>query len=502
MAKYEALPNISVNLKQIKAIDANIVIPFRYTAVVKAKTGPIGEIVRISSYTEAVNTFGLGDATTPALYGIEQVLRSYGYANIIRVASNSAAKGTINIAAKKADGTEYTEQEFPDHVLITGETDYKTDLYNGDEIKLKYNAQRNRLSITGILNDVSYTTPLEIINLSTADAPALSTVLDKLVNNWNQLGTGITLENKFINKVASDHTLTVTDIVSGTVSTGDSGNDNTITNKMVTDLLDLIEDPRVVTQDVVITPEFRNFEVVNYGIGLKNKYFFICCANGDDLTSKQEAIANYEVSDKGVLYIPSKCTMYDESITVPFECAVLYAWATSFNASRYLAPAGITRATLPLVSNIIDNLPDIDAEVLYNETIPANPVKYITDYGFTLYGQKTMDPSQEFTNRVNVSGLVSYIYIEGKKLLNPYIFEYTPMSTFEKVHMDLDKMLSVLAINEIVYNDYKITCDGSNNTAETLANHELHVAVAIRPVNVTEYIILDLTVTDSLGGEE
>ena len=113
-----------------------------------------------------------------------------------------------------------------------------------------------------------------------------------------------------------------------------------------------------------------------------------------------------------------------------------------------------------------------------------------------------MDPNQEFTNRINVSGLVNFIQIEGKRLLTPYIFEYTPVSTFQKVYLDLDKLLSTLATREVLYNDYKIVCDDSNNTKETLANHELHVAIAIRPVNVTEYIVIDLTITDDLGGEE
>lgn len=502
MAKYESLPNISVNLKQIKALDANAKIPFNATVICKAKTGPIGKFTHVSSYTEAVNLFGLGDSETPVLYGVEQVLKTYGYINIIRVASNKATNSTIEIKAYQEDGTEYTEEDFPDHILITGESDYKTDIFNGDEIKLVYNNVRTRLCLKGDLNGSTYTTPMEIIDLSTATADELEKVLDKLVTNWNTLNSGITLENKFINKLDSDKSLMNTDIAYGTVQLGNSGNAESLSAEEVIAMFELLEDPRIITQDVVCAPEFKNYEVVNAGLEIQNKYFYIVAAKGNDLAAKQDAVANYNASDKGVLYIPESCIMADEDIEVPFECAVLYAWASSFNASRYLAPAGTNRATLPLVTDVLHNLSDIDAEVMYNEPVPANPVRYITDYGFTLYGQKTMDPSQEFTNRINVSGLVSYIQIEGRKLLTPYIFEYTPISTFQRVYIDIDKMLSVLAIKEVLYNDYKIICDESNNTKETLANHELHVAVAIRPVNVTEYIILDLTVTDDLGGEE
>ena len=112
-----------------------------------------------------------------------------------------------------------------------------------------------------------------------------------------------------------------------------------------------------------------------------------------------------------------------------------------------------------------------------------------------------MDPSQVFTNRINVSNLVNYIRIQGNIILQPYLFEYTPISTFQKIYLDIDKMLSGLATQEVLYDDYKIVCDTSNNTVETLTNHELHANLAIRPINVTEYIYLDLTVTDELGGE-
>ena len=490
----DLLPNISVTLNQVKAVAASTRVPINATVVLKARSGPIGEFVRINSYTEAVKIFGAGDATTPALYGIEQYLKTYNYVNIIRVASSSAAKGTINLTVQG-------EEPSVSGNIITGESVYKTDIYNGDEIKLVYNSTRTRLSISGELAGTTYTTPLEVIDLSSAKADELEVVLDKLVTNWNAMNTGITLENKFINKTAADDTLGPTDVVKGTVGTGATGNTG-ITDTDVTGIFNsIIEDPATQIQDVVMAPEFRSATVVNAGLALKNAYFYIVACDGQTLAAKQEAVANYTPSDKGALYIPSGCKMGNVDITVPFEVAVLYAWATTYNVNRYYAPAGVKRGTMDLVTDIVDNLSELDSEAMYNNTIPANPVRYLTNYGYTLFGQKTMDPSQIFTNRINVSNLVNYIYIEGNRLLLPYLFEYTPISTFQKVYLDLDKMLSTLAVQEILYDDYQIVCDTSNNTAETLAKHELHATLAIRPINVTEYIFLDLTVTDELGGE-
>lgn len=500
MTRYEKIPNISVNLQQIRAVDKNLQIPFNATVLCKTKTGPIGEFTKISSYTECVNTFGVGDSSTPVLYGIEQMLRTYGFVNIIRLAASDATEGSINLTTYDGEGTETTEEDLKN--IITGKTDYKTDIYNGDEIRLNYDKTRTRMQLKGTINGVNYNTPLEIIDLSTAKADDLEKVLDKLVGIWNEFKNGITLTNNFTGKTQEDKTLTEENTVYGTVELGNSGNTTTIENDQVIEAMQLIEDPKVTRQDAVICPEYRNYEVVNAGIALKNKYFYIVCAKGSTLTEKQDAVSQFTNSDEGVLYIPSECVMADPSIKVPFECAALYGWANSYSVSRYLAPAGTNRATLAPVVDVTDNLSDEDAETFYNDIIPANPVKYLTNYGFTLYGQKTMDPEQEFTSRINVSGLVNYITIEGKALLNPYLFEYAPISTFQKVYIDLDKLLGNLVTKDVIYNDYIITCDESNNTQETLMNHELHVAVAFRPLSVTEYIYLDLTVTDDLGGVE
>lgn len=492
----DVLPNIFVNLNQVKSNIGNVNIPFNVTVFAKTKTGPIGTFTKLSSFNQAVKLFGLGDSTTPVLYAIEQILKSYSYINVVRVASDSAAKAIADIKS--------SDTEDPVGTVISCTSDYKTDIYNGDEIKFIYSTAKTRLAITGNLDGVTYTTPYEIIDLSTATAPEESVVFDKLVKNWNELSTGVTLTNLFVNKIETDPTISATTVSNfkGTLGSGDSGNTQSIADADVIELFELIEDPKIEIQDVVVAPEFRSATVVNAGVAIKNKYFYIATAVGRDLDTKLSYVENLVPSDQGVLYIPDSCTLADTSITVPFEMAAVYAWAKSFSASRYLAPAGTNRATLNIVSNVLNNLSDSDAEVLYNLSTPANPVKFLTNYGFTLYGQKTMDASKEFTNRINVSGLVQFITINARELLNPYVFEYIPISTFQKVYLDMDKLFQALVTQEVLYDDYQIVCDNSNNTPETLANHELHVALALRPVNVTEYIYLDLTVTDDLGGEE
>ena len=121
----DLLPNISVTLNQVKATSGSRQVPINATVLLKAKSGPIGELTKISSYSEMVKIFGYGDATTPALYGIEQYLRTYNYVNIIRIASSSAAKSSV---ALKVEG-EDPESATALGTIISGESVYETDIY-------------------------------------------------------------------------------------------------------------------------------------------------------------------------------------------------------------------------------------------------------------------------------------------------------------------------------------------------------------------------------------
>ena len=145
----DLLPNISVTLNQVKAPAASSRVPINATVILKALSGPIGELVRVNSYTEAVKIFGLGNANTPALYGIEQYLKTYNYINIIRVANTNNSDSTNKAAVGTVSITDHATEPSVSGEIIAGTTDYKTELYNGNTIKLVYNTTRTRLSITG-----------------------------------------------------------------------------------------------------------------------------------------------------------------------------------------------------------------------------------------------------------------------------------------------------------------------------------------------------------------
>lgn len=78
-----------------------------------------------------------------------------------------------------------------------------------------------------------------------------------------------------------------------------------------------------------------------------------------------------------------------------------------------------------------------------------------------------------------------------------YLFEPITLSLFANFTAELEGVCdNVKAADGI--EDYIVICNSSNNTAETIARNEMHAEVQVKPVESLEYIIINLTVTDTI----
>ena len=133
-----ALPRVNVNVDEQTLITANNVIPFVPAVLLKTKSGPIGTIETITSEAQFKAIFGESDYTTPSAYALQVYLRSYAYVLVTRLANESAAaKGTGTIKFKPEEGADID--------LIKIDTKYKTDLFNGKEVKIVYDGTSNKI---------------------------------------------------------------------------------------------------------------------------------------------------------------------------------------------------------------------------------------------------------------------------------------------------------------------------------------------------------------------
>ena len=265
-----SLPKVNVNVGEETLLTSNSVIPFVPAILMKTKSGPIGTVETLTSEAQFKAIFGESDYTTPSAYAIQTYLRTYAYILVTRLANeDEAAFGT---------GTMTFTLDSSSIKLLSAKTKYKTDLFNGKEIKLVYDGTNHKLwldisSITG-KNTISIK---EDFIADTAKAPDLEAVLDKIVNSINIANLGFSLTNEFTNKTESDSVPSVDMFTAGIdlfIENGDCGNTTPLDDAKVKSMIDKYDLPDR-NIDVMVIPEYTGYVVTNYALKLAEKNNFI-----------------------------------------------------------------------------------------------------------------------------------------------------------------------------------------------------------------------------------
>lgn len=494
-----ALPKVNVNVQEQTLLTANTEIPFVPAVLLKTKSGPIGTIETLTSESQFKALFGESDETVPSAYAIQTYLRSYSYVLVTRLANENEAKlGTGTVT-------------FGDEIkLIKIESKYKTDLFNGKEVKLKYDGTNHKLWL-----DVSSITGKNTISIKedyiadTATSVDLTTVLDKLISSINVSNLGIILTNEY----SDSTTPTVEQLnngISAFIEGGDSGNNTPLDDTKVKSMIDLYDLPDR-NIDVMIIPEYNGYNVTNYAteLALKNNFLVLATAQGKDYTEAIASVDNYTPDTKGSLAIYFPNVYYnnftyklDDSkkgqyVPVPASIAVLHAYAKTDIQTKWGAPAGVTRGNLTLVSGLETQLSEGMLDALYSNSIPVNGIYNISGKGFIVWGNKTASANSNFFDRINIARLVKYITRKAYDISWNYIFEPITNAVFISWQSKVEAMLASIKTGYGL-EDYRVIMDDSINTPQTIAANQLNGIIRIKPQEVAEYINIDFTVTDTI----
>lgn len=494
-----ALPKVNVNVQEQTLLTANTEIPFVPAVLLKTKSGPIGTIETLTSESQFKALFGESDETVPSAYAIQTYLRSYSYVLVTRLANENEAKiGTGTVT-------------FGDEIkLIKIESKYKTDLFNGKEVKLKYDGTNHKLWL-----DVSSITGKNTISIKedyiadTATSVDLTTVLDKLISSINVSNLGIILTNEY----SDSTTPTVAQLnngISAFIEGGDSGNSTPLDDTKVKSMIDLYDLPDR-NIDVMIIPEYNGYNVTNYAteLALKNNFLVLATAQGKDYTEAIASVDNYTPDTKGSLAIYFPNVYYnnftyklDDSkkgqyVPVPASIAVLHAYAKTDIQTKWGAPAGVTRGNLTLVSGLETQLSEGMLDALYSNSIPVNGIYNISGKGFIVWGNKTASANSNFFDRINIARLVKYITRKAYDISWNYIFEPITNAVFISWQSKVEAMLASIKTGYGL-EDYRVIMDDSINTPQTIAANQLNGIIRIKPQEVAEYINIDFTVTDTI----
>lgn len=493
------LPRVNVNVGEETLLAANTTIPFVPAVIMKTKSGPIGTIESITSESQFKAIFGESDYTTPSAYAIQLYLRSYSYVLITRIANeDEAAIGTGKMSIDTIGD------------ILKADTNYKTDLFNGKEIQLVYDGTDNKLWL-----DVSAITGKHTISIKedytadTAKATNFEAALNKLITSINASNLGFTLTNLYTDKTDSDPVPGVDDLSTGVslyITNGDSGNDTDVDGDKVKALIDLYNS-ETNGVDVLIIPEYTNYEIVNYAsdIALKNNFMIITSPKANSVQEAIQAVVNYSTDNRGSLAVYFPDVYYNDFTdnngdlqAIPISIAVLNTYARTDIQNKWGAPAGVTRGTLSLVNSLAVSLTDDNLSTLYDNAIPINGINEISGKGFIVWGNKTTSAKSTFFDRINVARLVKYVTREAYEISWNYLFEPITNYVFTDWIMKVQSFLSEIQ-QGYGLEAYEVIMDTTINTAQTIANNQLNGIIRLKPQEVAEYINIDLTITDTIN---
>lgn len=441
--------------------------------------------------------------------------------DVITVSVDGNLIATLNFAMSKVGDTEPVKTDVTLDLLDV-ETNYKTDTVNGKLVSLKYDSvnQKIFIDLTGIVGR-NTTTIKEDIDISTLTAAqyddagtltgGLEYILNKLVASANAITRlPVKFTNKFVNKTASDVIPTAEQFSTGFeayIQEGNSGNDVDVNDTDLLDLIDLYHYQDYPIDEMVI-PEYRNAQVVNYAVekGKENYYRVIAQATGTTVDDMKTSVQNYVQDERGFLDIYANDVTYEgfvdangNAIACPVSIAVLNAYANANNQNAWCSIAGVNRGTLNQINGLALKLSKANMDELYDNVIPINTINYISSVGYVVWGNKTSANAEDtkLFDRVNVSRLVNYLNRELITVGWEYMFEPITLTLFTQFKASLDGICQIVADQDGI-DDWVVVCNSSNNTEDTIAANELHAQVQVKPTEALEYIVIDLTATDTI----
>jgi hypothetical protein len=212
-------------------------------------------------------------------------------------------------------------------------------------------------------------------------------------------------------------------------------------------------------------------------------------------------------SNIGLYYPWGYSTNVDGSnVVIPPSTIALYTYAYNDQvAYPWYAPAGFTRGLVSNATSVgyIDSTTEDfvtcilnpgQRDALYTNSI--NPIAYIQGRGLVIYGQKTLDPITELTDRVNVARLCNYLRYQLDLLAKPFLFEQNDLQTRNAFQVTLERFLSGLVSLQAL-NDFAVVCDTSNNTPARIDANELWADIAIQPITSIEFIYLPVRILNT-----
>jgi len=189
---------------------------------------------------------------------------------------------------------------------------------------------------------------------------------------------------------------------------------------------------------------------------------------------------------------------------VPSSFIWLYELAKSLKNGNpiWLAPAGVNRASVPEAIKAYFEVGSIMAEEWQTAPRYINPIRKIRNYGYVIFGQKTLYKVDGTTDRrsafqdLSVRITANEIKRKIRDISISLTFENNNLKTWNEFRAQLDPYLTSIAADGALEN-YKIIMDSTTTTDEDINNNTIRGTIIVQLARAAENFNIDFIVTNS-----
>ena len=171
--------------------------------------------------------------------------------------------------------------------------------------------------------------------------------------------------------------------------------------------------------------------------------------------------------------------------------------ATDAARGVFKAPAGIGSAIQGIVA-VEKSFSSTDLDNMNASTSPVNPIRQIPGAGLSVMGARTLKQDGTANKYVNMRRSLIYIRKNLKNITEFAIFENNDERLWTQIRTSINVFLGEYRNQgglrgASASQSFFVKCDAENNSAQQIANGEVHIQVGVALQYPAEFIVIDLS---------
>ena len=203
--------------------------------------------------------------------------------------------------------------------------------------------------------------------------------------------------------------------------------------------------------------------------------------------------SSYAVLDSGYKYQYDKYNDVYRYVPLCGDTAGVTA-ATEASRDAWFSPAGFNRGNFRNVVKLPFNPRKSERDLLYKQSI--NPVVTFMGDGTVLFGDKTLLSKPSAFDRINVRRLFIILEKAIARFARAQLFEFNDAFTRAQFVSAVEPFLRDVKGRRGV-TDFKVVCDGSNNTGDVIDRNEFIGDIYVKPNRSINFIQLNFVAVRS-----